>query len=66
MYALTSIYRKWAVRKQQDGRYSVLPLIDGVPRWEAAILTNCDSTDIAWDVAIEATRRAGYAALETR
>jgi hypothetical protein len=66
MYALTSIYRKWGVRKQQDGRYSVLPLIDGVPRWEAAILTNCDSTDIAWDVAIEATRRAGYAQLETR
>lgn len=53
------LYDNWAVRKRADGRYAVLPLIDGAPRWEAAVLTDYENSTDAWNVAIELTRQAG-------
>lgn len=63
------LYSNWNVRKREDGRYGVVPLIpiNGAlhPRWQAADPNVFDSPSEAWDYAIELRKQNAKAITST-
>lgn len=55
------IIHTWTVRKQPDGRYTVLPVDqNGVPMWDLAIATDMKDPMIAWDLVNVKRREIGW------
>jgi hypothetical protein len=51
----------WTVRKQDDGRYSVLPFDkNGVELWKQAVIKNIEDPTDAWDIANQGRRALGW------
>jgi hypothetical protein len=51
----------WTVRKQDDGRYSVLPFDkNGLELWQQAVATDIEDPTKAWDIANQGRRALGW------